>query len=106
MKLLTSTRESYQLVSGQLNDAKTYQTGLMQQNKELQTANQKLQESITALQKEQNQPQALSITSTNEPFLSEKDELIEQLEKQITSLTDRNSEIFKEVMMLRTQLRR
>ena len=68
--------------------------------KELKTANQALRASIKALQTEQNQPPAPSMTTTNEPFMSEKDELIEKLQTQLALETKRNSEMRATIMLL------
>ena len=83
---------------------------LTTQNGQL-TASLKLSESrilqlTEQLSKAQDQLQAPLMTTTDEPFMSEKDELIERLEKQIERLTDRGSEMFKELTMLRMRLRR
>ena len=102
-----------QALLGQLNDAKTYQTGLMEQTKEakkhnnalisqnsgllqtqkeLQTANQSLKTSIEALQSEQKQPPAPSMTQHDEQelldLIDKKDALIETLEQTVMKMRE------------------
>ena len=84
----------------QHNELMTQNGGLLKTQKEFKLANQSLTESIAALQSEQDQPPVPSMTTTNEPFMSEKDALIETLQTQLALETKRNSEMRATIMLL------
>ncbi|WP_201581395.1 hypothetical protein [Psychrobacter glacincola] len=77
---------------------------LTTQNSQL-TASLKLSESqilqlTEQLSKAQDQLQAPLMTTTDEPFMSEKDELIESLESRINKLTEKVTQMRKTIMIL------
>jgi type II secretory pathway pseudopilin PulG len=76
----------------QNTELSTQNNGLLQTQKELQTANQSLKTSIEALQSEQNQPPAPSMTQHDEQelldLIDKKDALIETLEQTVTKMRE------------------